>query len=64
MNIYMIVRKVNVCHGHGDYGNEFHVGCPAYSDKPYPVFKTKTAAENYIKVNKIWHPEILELTLQ
>ena len=50
MKYYTLAKKINITHGHGDSGDEFHI-CPidvaSSNTEFHPLFKTPNDAERY-----------------
>lgn len=54
MKIYTVATETSQCYGHGDYGTEQHIvrTGPYGSGEFPPAFKTRKAAEKWLKANK------------
>lgn len=47
--VWIIVREINVCHGHGDYVKELVLAYDGYDSKAiYPAFMSSAAANGYL----------------
>ena len=49
MKAFVLVRKISVCHGHGDYGEEIAMATTGYEARRHPAFSEYPLAEIYLK---------------